>query len=1277
MMSDSKYIRTFLTHEQDALITTHYIEEVLPQQKSFQKFHCNRFLALVDAPQRPLTQIFATSKKCNERQIEDALIRPILQSLGNQLIAQVPIEGDFIDFCAYEAADEAAFDRSFANTTAIIESKRYGRIENKYYVKTEDNEDEVYQTLNYLRTANLLLEHRGIAHHVQHAVLTDGYRWRIYARNFTHSVTAYEAHFIEFDLEAIVACPDPAERAALLKIFALFFCKESLAGQLARYQKESTELETAVTVALKEQTFMALEYIATGIWRGITDENPLLMAVLDRSYGIDWETHHEEAETRAAVLRLVYQESVVYLLRLLFVLFAEDRGLFAGTGLTRVIKGDGSLLEHIIERGRAIGDSGADAALQKDDDVKLARLFEDIDKRYNGGLFSKKRHPLLYRLDIDDELFINAIDNLCRVEIKKRPMTVDFSTVSIREMGSIYESLLNYKLAPSDADVDALPSIVNKKRLRKNVRKGDLYLINHDGERKATGSYYTPDLIVEHLIHTALDPKLDAVKQAHAGDFAVICKAVYDIKIVDPAMGSGHMLYAAYDRILSFLHQCYEEIMGSGPDVAPWEGEVSYRVRTQVARKCIYGVDLNPMAVELAKLVMWMRVFRPDKPFEFFDYNLACGNSLIGVYDEREAEGDALVRGLFRSQAQIEADIQADLLDRVSTMLEMPRETVAQVHDVMDYWTGSVRPLQKQVAFFYNVKLARWLLPERSKLVNEGYETLIQGIDADSHYVEKVVSGDPSIPSSVRALADIDATIRTTYQPLHWRIAFPHIAVAGGFDIVLTNPPWDKVKPYRGEFFSDYIDGYDRMETKEAKAASDALMAAHPAIAAAWQAYDASFQIQNHFYADAYRYQVVKDSQGKQLKGDNNLYKIFIEKVFTILRDGGTCGIVVPDNLNIDNGCTGLRRLLMDEATIRELVMFENRKKLFDIDSRYKYDVLTFDKKRPRKNFAFDAGFYWYDPIWLDGTPSEAYIAQDEKNRKCHHVRYRYASTFIRNLSPDTLTILEFRNKSSLDIFSKMIAFPAIGDEREALYIRTYNEFHMTNDADLFQLGGNGWPLYQGGMVHHFNPHFKAPERFIVREEGETRLAKKWRCEAKALPDRTYRIAWRDIAQPTDTRSLICCVVPRGAFVGNTLNLVELKSGDAVVKDSVLIAGLCALLSSHVCDFYVRQRMAKHVNAFILKELPVPRDEASLRLLGDLALPLFAGDDFEVFRDGRDPIEDADARQKQIAKIDAKLARMYKITYEEYQAILATFPLEEETFKKRCLLAFNDWLFEE
>ena len=234
---------------------------------------------------------------------------------------------------------------------------------------------------------------------------------------------------------------------------------------------------------------------------------------------------------------------------------------------------------------------------------------------------------------------------------------------------------------------------------------------------------------------------------------------------------------------------------------------------------------------------------------------------------------------------------------------------------------------------------------------------LVDGIENDPDYVSKVVTGDPSIPDTVRKLAKIDHRIREDYRPLHWRIAFPHITVRGGFDVVISNPPWDKVKPYREEFFSDYIEGYDHMETKDAKAASDALMEQNPRVAARWKAYEESFVQQNAFYQESYRYQAVRTTDGKMLKGDNNLYKVFIEKIFSILREGGTCGIVVPDNLNIDSGCTGLRRLLLNEATIRELIMFENRKKLFDIDSRYKFDVLTFEKRKPRKNLAFDAGF--------------------------------------------------------------------------------------------------------------------------------------------------------------------------------------------------------------------------------------------------------------------------------------------------------------------------------
>ena len=1067
--TESAYIKTALDADGDELITAHYINEVLPTTRQFAQFHCDRLTAWVEGDGcEPLSEVFAKSKELNERQVEDALIRPILEKLNNKLFPQVPLGSEAMDFCTYTGA-EYAFD--YTNTGAIIESKRYGRIENKYYVRKEDNTDEVYQPLNYLRTVNLTLNNSGSDHDVDYVVLTDGYRWRIYSKRFTHSVSEFERHFIEFDLEAIANIEDKAERDKHLKLFGIFLCQQSLSGALYGHQKASSELETAVSKELREQTFMALEYIATGIWRKLyIDGSPLFAAVLQSSYGIDAEAAHCDEDVRAELLKLVYDESLVFLLRLLFVLYAEDRNLFNQAEIPKVIKGAGNLLDLIVEGCDGIGEIRDATRFERNDDLKLAKTFALIDRKYNGGLFSAKKHPLLYELDMDDALFAQAIDNLCRVSVRRKVYTVDFSTVSVRELGGIYESLLEYKLAIAAEDAAEMPSIVNKKRIRHDVRKGDLYLINHDGERKTTGSYYTPDLIVEHLVKTALDPKLEKAKADHTGDIEGTIQAVLDLKVCDPAMGSGHMVQAAYTRIVQFLHQCIEEAANDGTTQRKWDEETAYFIRTSVARKCIYGADLNPIAVDLAKLVMWMKIFRPDKPFEFFDYNLACGNSLVGIYDETAApEEEAVQVALFRTREQVEADIQSDLLMHVKHMQEMPRDTIEQVHEVDRYWKEQVRPLQGQVAFFYNVKLAKWLLPGKAQLVDENYQELVEGIEADPSFVSRIVSGDTSLPEGIRALGAVADEVRSRYNPLHWRIAFPHIAVAGGFDCILANPPWDKVKPYRGEFFSDYIEGYADMETKHAKAASDALMEADPRIRQKWEDYEASFLLQTSFYQDAYRYQVVPDENGKALKGDSNLYKVFIEKIYTILKEGGSCGIVVPDNLNIDKGCTGLRRLLLNEATIKEMVMFENRKKLFEIDSRYKFDVLTFEKVKPRANAAFDAGFYWYDPVWLDGEPDADYIALDEKNRRENHGLYRYPTSFIRKMFPDQLTILEFRDRRQIDVLEKMMAHPCIGDDEQELRVRTYREFDMTNDSDLFRFDGVGWPLFQGKTVHHFN----------------------------------------------------------------------------------------------------------------------------------------------------------------------------------------------------------------
>ena len=1278
IMLDSKYIKTSLREDGDELITAHYINEVLPQTKQFSRYTCDLLMNWVNGStdREPLAAILSKSKGLNEAQTESALIRPILESLGNSLIPQVAIGSDTMDFCVFDGVD---FNRDYTNTLAVVESKHYGRIESQYYVRKEDNSDIIYQCLNYLRTINLTLNNHNSNHKVEYVVLTDGFVWRIYSKKYTHNQHEFETHFIEFNLENILNCQDTEERDYYLKLFGLFLCRESFDTDLLHYQEHSSELQVAVTQELREQTFMALEYIATGIWRKIfIDDNPIYNALMQSNYNIDVEEAKVDEDIRADLLKIVYDESIVFLLRLLFVLYAEDRNLFNEDDIPKIIKGRGNILEVIVNNNKAIGQIDNDSVFERNDDLALGKVFTAIDKKYNGGLFSRKKHPLLYELDIEDTLFARAIDNLCRVEKKKHIYTVDFSTISVRELGGIYETLLEYKLAILDHAVSELPSIINSKRIRFNVNAGDLYLINHKGERKATGSYYTPDLIVEHLVATALVPKLLKVKKDHNEDFDEFFKAITEIKVCDPAMGSGHMLQSAFSTIVDFVHQTLEEMHNDGTSHYSWNTETAYTIRAQVARKCIYGVDLNPIAVELAKLVMWMKVFRSDKPFEFLDYNLTVGNSLIGTYEysfDLKNVQNNLQLAFLPSHEEMESNVKAYLLVSVLKMMDMKRETVDDIHTIEKFWSSTILPAQRTITLLENVKLAKWLMPEKKSVLDEGYDTLLSGINSNDRYAEKVIANDSSIPEVVKKLYGIALEIESQFHPIHWNIVFPHVAAKGGFDVVLSNPPWDRIKPTRGEFFADYIEGYDHLETEEAKHASEALMQKNDKVKRGWEKYENNIKVQDKYYQEAYKYQVVQGADGKKLKGDNNLYKIFIEKINMILSEDGNCGIVIPDNINIDSGCTGLRRMLFNNVTIKELIMFENRKRLFSIHGQYKFDVLTFTKRKARDNSVFDAGFYWYDPIWLDGKPNADYIKQNAYNKPEYHTRYKYQTRFIRDSDPDKLIIYEFRNKTQLGVFEKVSRYKPIGETNENFHIRTYNEFHMTNDADLFYFDGIGWPLYQGGMIHHFNAHYKGAEKYVHQFEGEERLSSKWKQNVENLPDRTYRIVCRSIAQPTDTRSLICTVMPRGSFFGNSLNAIECINNGNSVTDYSIIAGVNVVLSSFVADFFIRQRIAKNVNAFILQALPLPRDIDVITKLGILSMPLYEGDDFDSFRNGVQQIADQEERGKLIAKLDAGVAHLYKLTYEEYQSVLSTFPLVDEKQRKRCLQCYNDWTF--
>lgn len=975
-----------------------------------------------------------------------------------------------------------------------------------------------------------------------------------------------------------------------------------------------------------------------------------------------------DLDKRRPILRLVYSESVVYLLRLLFVLYAEDRGLF-DEDVPTAVKGEGGILEDIV--------SGKDEPVPGEWSAKLDRTFKAIDARYNGGLFSAEKHPLLAGLRIDGSLFASAIDSLCRVSVKGEERAVDFSEINVHELGGIYESLLEYKLAVAAEDIAEMPCIADRKRVRRGVLKGDLYLLSSKGDRQKTGSYYTPDRIVEHLVRTTIDPKLNAIAERDRGKgFDDLAGDVLELTVCDPAMGSGHMIATAFDHIMDFL-RAQAEARGT-----EWTSALDHALRSRVARECVYGADLNPIAVELAKLVIWMKVFDSSKPFEFLDYNLVCGNSLVGdgVRTAATVETGPYAPALLRSTEEVERDLMSQLLGSVACLQAMSRNTIEEVHEVERYWRENVRSLQDQLSFGSDLKLARWFAPSMVGVVQDGYETFLEGVENDPGYVRKILEDSPEITHrSVKALAPVREKVVEEARPLHWAIAFPHVASRSGFDAIVTNPPWDKIKVERGEVFSDYIDGYDRMETKDAKKASDTLMAADSQVAAVWNRRVESAKRQNAYYRQAYHWQTAMDKDGKSLvRGDPNLFKVFIERAYDLLKPDGSCGIVVPDNLNIDAGATGLRRLLLgkdSEASVRELVMFTNTDKLFEIDSRYKFDVLTFDRamdKRTRRK-KFQSGFYWTDPDWLDGKPDDSNTA--DKERKSHQL-FDYDLDAIRRADPERLTIYEFRNERQSRVLSRMLLFPAIGDPAQPLYIETYREFDMTNDADLFNTDGKGWPLYQGGTIHYFDAWFGAVKHWVEVEEGEARLAAKFKVDPASLPDRSYRIAWRSVANATNARSLICTVLPRGVFTGNSLNLISVNGVER--DDFEMLSGLNAVLSSTVCDFYVRLRTSMNINAFIVKDLPVPRNLERIRLLGRLAMPLYTGDAFRRFRSGTTPVEGGGVRRRLIGRLDALTAACYGLKYEDYQAVLAAFtdksiPANE---KKTRLEAFNDILLD-
>jgi len=772
------------------------------------------------------------------------------------------------------------------------------------------------------------------------AFLSNGLTLRILRDNIALTRQAY----IEFDLEAMM------ENEVYSDFIILWLlCHQS---RVEGERPEEFWLERWSKLA-QNQGIRALNQLRAGVEEAIICfgkgfiSHPTNRALKEnlKSGAFSKEDYYRE------LLRLIY--------RLIFLFVAEDREL--------LFKNDaGSKARELYTRYYSTQRLRRLATKRKgtrhsDQWQGLKLVFEKLGKdegcpelglpTLGSFLWSDKAAPHLDSCHLANIDLLDALRALTRTKDSKVIRQIDYKNIGSEELGSIYESLLELH-----------PQI--------NSESGAFELGTAGGhERKTTGSYYTPSSLVQCLLDSALEPVVDeAIKKDNPE------QAILDLKICDPACGSGHFLIAVAHRMAKRL----AAIRTGDEEPSP---EATRTALRDVIGHCVYGVDLNPLAVELCKVSLWMEALEPGKPLSFLEHRIQCGNSLLGttpallekgIPDDafKPIEGDdKAVCSRFKKENKQEKGGRLSLLDRSADMPwerqgdlatgfmnldDIPDDTIDGIHKKQEryakirqssgYLFGEFWADSWCAAFVWKKKITK-------ELPYPITEERFRRIENNPHDVSKWMEDE------IRRL-------KTQYSFFHWHIAFPTVFKIpsqgktpeneqtgwnGGFNVVLGNPPWERIKLQEKEWFAQR-----RPDIAEATNA-----AARRKLIAALKTEDN--KLYNEFMDDRRAAEgeshLVRDSERYPLcgRGDVNTYAIFAELNRCLINSIGRVGCIVPSGIATDDTTKFFFRDLMEKGSLASLFDFENRKKLFPaVDSRMKFCLLTLTgKDRPIKNSEF------------------------------------------------------------------------------------------------------------------------------------------------------------------------------------------------------------------------------------------------------------------------------------------------------------------------------------
>lgn len=1222
----------------------------------------------------------------NEAQLEEKFIAPLLAQLGWAKAYQVgvTVQGKFAkpDYCLVlhpEQENALIASRDHALVTAICESKAWGKTLDTG--KADRNQNPHHQLQDYLSTLR-----------VRFGFLTNGRIWRVYD---TDKITAKKT-FIEFDLLRLLAIEDAAEKAQGLALFAFFFGRDTYvqpteAGQVSAIQ-QAIFASADFTLAV-EENLKAVIY-------GYAGEDSLF-EIMGKAI--------QKANPKAS-LADVYENSVVLLFRLLFVVYFEDKNFAL---LNKHPFYQRYSLAHIFQTLRPTEHRRSTERDQLHDGVyALKQLFEMLDEGaedidiplFNGGLFDPARAPLLLKPKIFDNATLRQLLEKLLYKTNRGNTLFDtrrdFKNMSVTHLGRIYEGLLEFRFeratenavylefessATKGKTIEAYFDAYDTANIRKekgfrawrevSVKKGDVYLKSASNSRKTTASYYTEPVLSQPLVKASIDHAIAAAAASGNANG----RTFMDLKILDNACGSGHFLVEALgyltDLALARLDtdadlqqlvadesaKISEQLQFLNLDYMPEDAQILKRA---LLKRCIFGVDLNPFAVELARLSLWMDSFIFGTPLSFIEHHVQHGNSLMGAsvqdfiqYNAVEVQqNDFFVENL---------SAKFDDLRTVMHELDAMRDTTAQeVEQSKALWKNTISPklnlLSRALSFICT----------RRALLAEGKRDDCEALSKTPDLISQLFDDSKSKSAALRQIE----AYATRYRFFHFEVAFPE-AFAGaqkGFDIIVGNPPWDKTKFSDTDFFPQYHSNYRSLKNSEKAAVQKRLLESEH-IAAAYKTAKREMEVADDYYTAA--------SPLNKGAGDGNLFRLFVERNLGLLAAGGSLNYVLPSALMFEEGSTVLRKHIFTHCHMPFFWSFENNKGIFpDVHRSYKFALMQVVNSAPvsAQDQVIDTAFYVLDPA--------------ELNNAARHVPYPLDT--LKTLSPEHWALMELRSGADLVLLEKCYsAFPALSGN----WLDFRRELHMTDDKDLFleKEAPGLLPLFEGKMIWQYSHQHDKPQYWLDAAAFDERLSSKelhrmaqdlgvpkakvaQRVNAVRFDREFVRLGFREVASDTNERSLIFALLPKNSGSGHTVfantpkNYMLNSDGQVNVQAVSPLRLLFALawFNSVPVDWLARFMIQIHISKTYLYRLPMPQPtDDEIRANPDYAqlaknallLSLAASwDDFAELAplfdvQPKDLPQTAKVQDTLRAQNDKTVARLYGITDSELAHLLRSF----------------------